>query len=612
MKGKRSLLRILLGLALALGFSSVKTVPAKAADGPTVTGISPSSGPLAGGTFVTITGTGFVDGAVPTIGDSNEPLPRGNTLSGVYWVSPTKLIGTTRPATAGAKDVVVTNPDGQTGRLTGGYTFDPALTGPTVITGAPTGLTTTGATLNGNLTVKGDSSTVIVYFEYGLAGIYWTNRSDGVPSTMEATGAFSADVTGLSPYTLYHFRAWAVGGGNAGRSGDQTFTTLALFAPEVAGVEPASGPAAGGTDVTITGTGFLNGANVTIAGAPATGVTWVSSSLMKATTPAGAGGFGDVVVTNPDTQAGSLVGGFYFDPAPTVARIAVASGPTAGGTPVTITGSGFRRGARVTIGDVAAANITWMSSTLMTATTPAGAVGARDVMVTNPDAQTGMLPGGFTYVAAPTVTSIAPIIGPLAGGTGVTINGTGFASGATVTIGGAAAAAVTWLNSTSITATTPPGPAGAGDVVVTNPDTQTGSLPGGFMFTAAPAPTVLRLSPASGPAAGGTAVRIKGTGFATGANVTIGGTAATAVTRVSATLIRASTPNGSAGAKDVVVTNPDTQSGALTGGFTATPAMAASGGSTAQTPAPMPTSVLIATITATVIVVGFFLVRRGT
>ena len=49
--------------------------------------------------------------------------------------------------------------------------------------------------------------------------------------------------------------------------------------------------------------------------------------------------------------------------------------------------------------------------------------------------QSGSLASGFTYVAPPTVSSVSPNGGTTAGGTSVTITGTNFASGATVTFG---------------------------------------------------------------------------------------------------------------------------------------------------------------------------------
>ncbi len=86
---------------------------------------------------------------------------------------------------------------------------------------------------------------------------------------------------------------------------------------------------------------------------------------------------------------------------------------------------------------------------------------------------------------APTVSAISPNTGTANGGTAVTVTGTGFQSGAAVTIGGTAATSVTVASSTSITAKTPAHAAGAADVVVKNTDNQAGSLSGGYTYTAA-------------------------------------------------------------------------------------------------------------------------------
>src|SRR5262249_40879419 len=61
---------------------------------------------------------------------------------------------------------------------------------------------------------------------------------------------------------------------------------------------------------------------------------------------------------------------------------------------------------------------------------------------------------------APTVGSIDHTTGSPAGGTSVTITGTGFVTGATVKFGGTAATSVTVVNATTITATTPAHAAG--------------------------------------------------------------------------------------------------------------------------------------------------------
>ena len=82
----------------------------------TVTGISPSYGPLAGGTPVTITGIGFVNGATVTIGSA--------LATGVTFVNSTSITAVTPSGTAGSKNIQVTNPDLQAGTLENGFTFE--------------------------------------------------------------------------------------------------------------------------------------------------------------------------------------------------------------------------------------------------------------------------------------------------------------------------------------------------------------------------------------------------------------------------------------------------------------------------------------------------------
>jgi hypothetical protein len=84
-----------------------------------------------------------------------------------------------------------------------------------------------------------------------------------------------------------------------------------------------------------------------------------------------------------------------------VSGISPASGPKAGGTNVVITGSGFSSGATVTLGGVNATNVNVVSSTMITATTAAHIPGTVDVVVTNPNATTAMMPNAFMFVDDP-------------------------------------------------------------------------------------------------------------------------------------------------------------------------------------------------------------------
>lgn len=83
------------------------------------------------------------------------------------------------------------------------------------------------------------------------------------------------------------------------------------------------------------------------------------------------------------------------------------------------------------------------------------------------------------------------------------------------------------------------------------------------------APTITAISPATGPAAGGTTITITGTGFSSDATVTVGGTNATSIVVKSAKKITAVTPAKTAGSYNVVVTTAG-GSATKTGGFTTT------------------------------------------
>ncbi len=86
----------------------------------------------------------------------------------------------------------------------------------------------------------------------------------------------------------------------------------ALPAPTVTSIEPTSGPFSGGTSVTVTGTGFVNGAVVLFGGLGATSVTFNSATSLTAVTPAQGSGTVSVTVFNPDSQSGTLSAAFLY------------------------------------------------------------------------------------------------------------------------------------------------------------------------------------------------------------------------------------------------------------------------------------------------------------
>ena len=267
------------------------------------------------------------------------------------------------------------------------------------------------------------------------------------------------------------------------------------------------------------------------------------------------------VCTQPSCGTGhsSMVGQMIVaaaPPGPTITSVAPNNGPVAGGTAVTITGSNFVAGATVAFGGTAATNVNVVSATSITATAPAHADGAVDVTVTNPDGQVATTTRGFTYNALKILT-VTPNTGPTTGGTNVTISGSSFQNGATVTFGGRTATNVTVTDSSTIIATTPLGPANEQlqvDVVVTNPDKTSVTLHPGFTYTVPPL-QVSTINPSSVSTSGGSVVTITGAGFtsAVNASVTFGGVPGTNLTILDPVTLQVTAPAHAAGTVDVVV-----------------------------------------------------------
>ena len=175
--------------------------------------------------------------------------------------------------------------------------------------------------------------------------------------------------------------------------------------PTVTGVNPNSGSEAGSTEVTITGSGFAEGASVDFGSTPALSVTVDSASEITATSPAGNGSDLNVTVTNPaGTSAAVAADEFtYTTPTrPTIGEIAPTYGTELGATKVTIIGTEFLPGAEVRFGANPATNVTVDSGKEITATDPAGALGVVNVTVTTPHGTSAETPGDeYKYVYVP-------------------------------------------------------------------------------------------------------------------------------------------------------------------------------------------------------------------
>ncbi|MEU9763746.1 IPT/TIG domain-containing protein [Streptomyces sp. NPDC047985] len=227
-------------------------------------------------------------------------------------------------------------------------------------------------------------------------------------------------------------------------------------------ISPNQGSTGGGTLVTITGTNLSNTSKVMFGSKPATNITQVSATQVTAVSPSGTGTVG-VTVTTPGGTSNPVP--FFYVGAPFKSSLSTTSGPLAGGNTITVSGTGLSTATSVSFGAVTATP-TVISDSSISVTVPAGAAaGPVPVTVTTAGGSNNGLT--YTYVDAPTIGTIVPTSGPTSGGTAVTITGTNLDTTDSVTFDGVPAPFAV-INATTLSAVTPPGTAGAADVVVTN------------------------------------------------------------------------------------------------------------------------------------------------
>ena len=504
------------------GGESNKTIKFKYIEVPTVTGVAPAKGPTTGGTEIVLTGTGFTSASTVKVG--------GVAATGVSFKSATELKAKTPAGSVGSDEVVVSN---EAGASTTNGTFE-YETPPTVTSIAPEEGPTGGGTA---IVIKGtgfETSGETVKIGSVTATVTEAKATEIKATTGVATSAGTDEVVVTEP--------------KGTSTGGPFFTYIAPA--KVTSITPAVGSTAGGTTVKIKGTGFLSGSTVKIGTTTPTSVDRISETEISAVTAAESTvGEDEVIVKDAGGESNKTIKFKYIE-VPTVTGVAPAKGPTTGGTEIVLTGTGFTSASTVKVGGVAATGVSFKSATELKAKTPAGSVGSDEVVVSN-EAGASTTNGTFEYETPPTVTSIAPEEGPTGGGTAIVIKGTGFeTSGETVKIG-SVTATVTEAKATEIKATTGVATsAGTDEVVVTEPK---GTSTGGPFFTYIAPAKVTSITPAVGSTAGGTTVKIKGTGFLSGSTVKIGTTTPTSVDRISETEISAVTAAESTVGEDEVI-----------------------------------------------------------
>ncbi|MFD5114497.1 MULTISPECIES: IPT/TIG domain-containing protein [unclassified Streptomyces] len=413
--------------------------PSAALAAPVITVSTPFSG--IAGTTVTLTGTGFTGATSVTFG--GVPATSFNVVSATQ-------ITAVAPAGAGTVQIVVTT----SGGTSNGINFTYA-TATAVITSV---VPNQGPVAGGNtVTVSGSGFTGATAVRFGTTNAgFITVSPTQITAYAPAGPAGTVNVTVVTP---------------GGTSNGVPYSYVNV--PTLSGVVPSQGPLAGTNTVTLTGTNLTGATAVSFGGHAATSFTVVSATQITAVVPSGSPGGVPVTVTTPGGTTAGTVFYFYVAP-PTLTAATPGSGAVAGGTSVTLTGTNLLGTTAVLFGATAATSFTVVSDTQINAVAPAGAGGTVAVTVTTPGGPSNGV--AYTYVGAPTVSSVAPNQGPLSGGNTVTLTGTNLTGVTTVQFGGVFAG-FTVISDTQLTATVPAGAAGTVNVTVTAPGGTSAGVP---------------------------------------------------------------------------------------------------------------------------------------
>lgn len=413
------------------------------------------------------------------------------------------------------------------------------------------------------------------------AGIYrvWAHPLDQPVSAANLTAGHSIatnfEATDLGPVS--------VSAGNSASIGTQSVgANVSLSLGRVADDYPLRVISGQTVALLVRGSGLVGGSSLLAADPTISLVptSWGSSYVQfQVTVPSGAlPGHIDLLVTNSAGDQDLLPGALEVTPPdPVVANVSPATGDSNGGASLTLTGSNFRSGSRVVLGDRVyvdggQSGCSVLNSTTITLTLQATVVGLHDVVVIDPSGVEGRAVSAFASQGLPVIASLFPVAGDSAGGTLLVLSGANFVSGSSVTIGGVNQTSINVISSDRLEVVTEPGtPGGPYLLRLTNPDTATAST--AFTYVNQDDPLVSQVTPASGTEQGGETITIAGSGFTPATLVRFGahpdtgagGVPASSVQFVDASTLVVVTPASSSSLETVLVKDGATQQGNLQG-----------------------------------------------
>jgi hypothetical protein len=199
----------------------------------------------------------------------------------------------------------------------------------------------------------------------------------------------------------------------------------------VTSVAPQSGPRAGGTEITITGTDLDEVSEVDFGGQPAPSFTIESPTSLRATAPAGTESVPVTVVAPGGVSPVCKSATYTYEERspPMITKMKPKSGSSLGGSTVILSGKNLAAVTSVKFGSAEAASFTVDPPESISAVSPPGTTGTVEVSVTTAFGQTAPSPRLRFKFGSPIVTGVSPREGAVGGGALVTVRGGGFAAG---------------------------------------------------------------------------------------------------------------------------------------------------------------------------------------
>jgi hypothetical protein len=316
---------------------------------PNVTSITPSAGPVTGGTFVTIGGAGFglTSLAVTAVTIANVPCV------GVLWNSDTQItcVTTARPAGPTTGPVVVTSittGDSSTTATAPLFTYVPSSTVaiPRIDSFSPEAAPITGGTV---VTIRGTN------LGTSAADVLAVTTASAACTKFTYTSAQQLECTVASvPVPLDGPLTVTTGTGGATVATRRfTYYDPAVIAPTVTAAEPPRGSLEGGYPVTLHGITFGDNpshvSSVAFGTTQSVRTTYVSSGVIECVAPAHPAGIVPVSVVPADASKPSTPGEFWYLGRPTISAVAPTVLTLAEGGVITIHGIHWDEEVEVTV-----------------------------------------------------------------------------------------------------------------------------------------------------------------------------------------------------------------------------------------------------------------------